>query len=75
VCGVRVEDVADPLMRRIRHLDKLIDEPAKGKKTSSILWKQASTRLVPGRGRRHLRTWIVLHPGAVHAGPVARLGP
>ena len=37
VCGVRVEDVADPLMRKIRCLDKLIDELAKGKKMASIL--------------------------------------
>ena len=37
VCGVRVEDVADPLMRNIRYLDKLIDELARGKKMESIL--------------------------------------
>lgn len=37
VCGVRVEDVDDPLMRKIRYLDKLIDELAKGKKMASIL--------------------------------------
>jgi hypothetical protein len=37
VCGVRVEDVADPLMRKIRQLDKLVDELAKGKKMESIL--------------------------------------
>lgn len=37
VCGVRVEDVADPLMKKIRYLDKLIDELAKGKKMASIL--------------------------------------
>jgi hypothetical protein len=37
VCGVRVEDVPDPLMQKIRYLDKLIDELAKGKKMSSIL--------------------------------------
>ncbi len=37
VCGVRVEDVADPLMRKIRYLDKLVDELAKGKKMESIL--------------------------------------
>lgn len=37
VCGVRVEDVAHPLMRQIRYLDKLIDELARGKKMSSIL--------------------------------------
>jgi hypothetical protein len=37
VCGIRVEDIADPLMQKIRYLDKLIDELAKGKKMASIL--------------------------------------
>src|SRR5262245_61447394 len=37
VCGVRVEDVADPVMQKIRYLDKLIDELARGKKMTSIL--------------------------------------
>ena len=37
VCGVRVEDVPDPLMRKIRYLDKLIDELAKGKVMTKIL--------------------------------------
>ena len=37
VCGVRVEDVTDPLMQKIRYLDKLVDELAKGKKMASIL--------------------------------------
>jgi hypothetical protein len=37
VCGVRVEDITDPLMQKIRYLDKLIDELAKGKKMASIL--------------------------------------
>lgn len=37
VCGVRVEDVPDPLMQKIRYLDKLIDELARGKKMASIL--------------------------------------
>ena len=37
VCGVRVEDVEDPLMRRIRQLDKLVDELAKGKAMEKIL--------------------------------------
>jgi hypothetical protein len=37
VCGVRVEEVADPLMRKIRCLDKLIDELAKGKAMEKIL--------------------------------------
>jgi hypothetical protein len=37
VCGVRVEDVADPLMQKIRFLDKLVDELAKGKEMGKIL--------------------------------------
>ena len=37
VCGVRVEEVQDPLMQKIRHLDKLIDELAKGKALEKIL--------------------------------------
>jgi hypothetical protein len=37
VCGVRVEGIADPLMQRIRYLDKLIDELAKGKSMEKIL--------------------------------------
>ena len=37
VCGVRVEDIAEPLMREIRYLDKLIDELAKGKAMEKIL--------------------------------------
>lgn len=37
VCGVRVEEVADPLMQKIRFLDKLVDELAKGKALDKIL--------------------------------------
>ena len=37
VCGVRVEDIEDPLMQEIRYLDKLVDELAKGKKMEKIL--------------------------------------
>lgn len=37
VCGVRVEEVDDPLMRKIRYLDKLIDELARGKAMEKIL--------------------------------------
>ncbi|HZK25549.1 MAG TPA: DUF2200 domain-containing protein [Oscillospiraceae bacterium] len=39
VCGVRVEDIAEPTMREIRYLDKLIDELAKGKAMTKILRK------------------------------------
>ena len=37
VCGIRVETVEDPIMKRIRQLDKLIDELAKGKALEKIL--------------------------------------
>lgn len=37
VCGVRVEDIEDPLMRELRYLDKLIDELAKGRPMEKIL--------------------------------------
>lgn len=37
VCGVRVEEVKDPLMQKIRYLDKLVDELARGKKMEGIL--------------------------------------
>jgi hypothetical protein len=39
VCGVRVDEVEEPLMREIRYLDKLIDELAKGKAMEKILRK------------------------------------
>ncbi|MGE0061394.1 MAG: DUF2200 domain-containing protein [Xanthobacteraceae bacterium] len=37
ICGIRVEDIKEPLMREIRYLDKLIDELAKGKAMEKIL--------------------------------------
>jgi hypothetical protein len=37
ICGVRVEEIQEPLMREIRYLDKLIDELAKGKALDDIL--------------------------------------
>ena len=39
VCGIRVEDIEEPLMKEIRYLDKLIDELAKGKAMDKILRK------------------------------------
>jgi hypothetical protein len=39
ICGIRVEEIKDPLMREIRYLDKLIDELAKGKTMEKILRK------------------------------------
>jgi hypothetical protein len=51
VCHVRVEDIDDPLMQKIRYLDKLVDELAKGKKMASIL-RGGTTRAseTPGHG-------------------------
>lgn len=37
VCGIRVENIEDPLMQQIRYLDKLVDELAKGKAMPKIL--------------------------------------
>ncbi|MBS2938859.1 DUF2200 domain-containing protein [Nocardioides sp. J2M5] len=37
VCGVKVQEVEDPLMRRIRYLDKLVDELAKGRPMEKVL--------------------------------------
>jgi len=41
VCGVRVEEIEDPLMRELRYMDKLIDELAKGRPMEKILRKPA----------------------------------
>ena len=41
VCGIRVEEIDDPLMQKIRYLDKLIDELAKGKAMDKILRRDA----------------------------------
>lgn len=37
ICGYRIEEIEDPLMRKIRYMDKLVDELAKGKKMEKIL--------------------------------------
>lgn len=42
VCGIRVEEIADPLMQEIRYLDKLVDELAKGRPMDKILRQEAS---------------------------------
>ena len=44
VCGVRVESLDDPLMQKIRYLDKLVDELAKGRAMDKILRTPATTR-------------------------------
>jgi len=46
VCGVRVENIEEPIMREIRYLDKLIDELARGKSMDKILRKQAKTGII-----------------------------
>jgi hypothetical protein len=40
ICGIRVEDIKEPLMQEVRYLDKLIDELAKGKAMEKILRKE-----------------------------------
>lgn len=40
ICGVRIEEIKDPLMREIRYLDKLVDEIAKGRAMDKILRKK-----------------------------------
>lgn len=42
ICGVRIEEITDPLMREVRYLDKLIDELAKGRAMEKILREQIS---------------------------------
>jgi hypothetical protein len=39
ICGYRVEDIEDPLMQKLRYLDKLVDELAKGRAMEKILRK------------------------------------
>ena len=39
ICGVRIEEIEDPLMKKIRYLDKLVDEVAKGRAMAKILRK------------------------------------
>ena len=42
ICGVRVQDIEDPLMQQIRYLDKLVDELAKGRSMEKVLRAQPS---------------------------------
>lgn len=42
ICGIRVEEIEDPLLREIRYLDKLVDELSKGKEMEQILRTQKS---------------------------------
>ena len=49
ICGHRVEDIEDPLMQRIRYLDKLVDEVARGKKMTSILRSGDAAAVTPTR--------------------------
>ncbi len=45
ICGVRVEEIEDPLMREIRYLDKLVDELSKGKSMAKILREELQQAL------------------------------
>jgi hypothetical protein len=55
VCGVRVEEVADPLMQKIRYLDKLVDELAKGKQMGSILRSDSPAPTATGAKKAGIR--------------------
>ena len=44
VCGVKVEEIEEPLMREIRYLDKLVDELAKGRPMDAILRSESVSR-------------------------------
>lgn len=51
ICGIRVEEIEDPLMQQIRYMDKLVDEVARGKKMTSILRgadAQTASAALPG---------------------------
>jgi hypothetical protein len=39
ICGIRIQEIEDPLMRKIRYMDKLVDELAKGRPIEKILRK------------------------------------
>lgn len=43
ICGVRIEEIEDPLMREVRYLDKLVDELAKGRAMEKILRSETET--------------------------------
>ncbi len=47
ICGVRVEDIEDPLMRQIRYLDKLVDELARGRAMSRVLREEEGPSALP----------------------------
>ena len=55
ICGVRIEDITDPLMKKIRYLDKLVDELAKGKTMDTILRQVTRHDPVAPRGARRSR--------------------
>jgi hypothetical protein len=62
VCGVRVEEIDDPLMQKIRYLDKLVDELAKGKSMDKVL------RAAPSESREHQRPGLLKDALAVAEG-------
>ncbi|MDO1560313.1 DUF2200 domain-containing protein [Brevundimonas sp. 2R-24] len=48
ICGHRVEEIEDPFMREVRHLDKLVDEVAKGRAIEKVLRSDCSARATRG---------------------------
>ena len=51
ICGVRVEEIEDPLMQKIRYLDKLVDELAKGRPMEKVLRQTGGARPKPAGAR------------------------
>jgi hypothetical protein len=49
VCGVRIEEIEHPLMRKIRYMDKLVDELAKGRPMEKILRSKATSAVPSGK--------------------------
>ena len=54
ICGVRIDDIDDPLMKEVRRLDKMIDELAKGKAMERILREPAADARARGRRTRRV---------------------
>ena len=53
ICGYRVEEIEDPLMQKIRYMDKLVDELARGKKMTAILRGGGATPTAPAPDVEH----------------------
>ncbi|MDZ4371956.1 MAG: DUF2200 domain-containing protein, partial [Phenylobacterium sp.] len=56
ICGHRVEEIEDPFMREVRHLDKLVDEVGKGKAMEKILRTGGALVVIPADAKRRAGT-------------------